>query len=229
MIAKEFTLITAENGCKMNAIAKSMTHLDFTRCDYIVNFAKSHGIQVRGHNLIWASDGTHNPDFVRNERDVKKLEQFMYDYIEKTMRHMGDYVFAWDVINEAVTDGPNGITKTSPWSKIPDFACKIFKKAKQVNPKAELFYNDYNIASMTGKYKRKSDKVFQFVKDLKDRGCGIDGVGFQGHVDIDYEEENYNSIRKNMQRYNKIGIKVHFTEISVVCKKHKQCPYWNWP
>lgn len=145
------------------------------------------------------------------------------------MRHMGDYMFAWDVINEAVTDGPDGVLKTSPWSKIPDVACKIFKKAKQVSPHTELFYNDYNAAGSTTSWKqRKADKIFNFVKDLKQRGCGIDGVGFQLHEDLTYDDKSFDAVRKNIQRYNKIGIKVHFTEISVQCRKNKNCPFWDW-
>jgi len=41
-----------------------------------------------------------------------------------------------------------------------------------------MYYNDYKHASNIGSYKDKSDKVFRLVKDLKDRNCGIDGVGF---------------------------------------------------
>lgn len=78
----------------------------------------------------------------------------MNDYIEMVMTRDGmKHPFAWDVINEAVTNGPNGIIKDSPWSQIDDFACKAFKKARQVNPNTELFYNDYKHASMIGRYK----------------------------------------------------------------------------
>lgn len=86
----------------MNAIAKSYTNFYFTRCDYITNFAKQHNLAIRTHTLIWGSDGTHNPGFINNEKSAWRLEQFMNEYIEKVMKHMGDYSFAWDVVNEAV-------------------------------------------------------------------------------------------------------------------------------
>jgi len=41
-----------------------------------------------------------------------------------------------------------------------------------------MFYNDYKHASNIGIYKNKSDNVYKLVKDLHDRNCGIDGVGF---------------------------------------------------
>lgn len=101
----------------------------------------------------------------------------MNEYIETVMSKV-TYPFAWDVINEAINDSPNYVMKVSPWSIVDDYICKAFKAARKANPNAQLFYNDYKHASMTGIYKDKSDKVFNLVKDLKDRGCPIDGVGF---------------------------------------------------
>jgi endo-1,4-beta-xylanase len=127
------------------------------------------------------------------------------------------YPFAWDVVNEAVGDGPNAIMKTSPWTIIDDYICKAFTAARKASPKAQLFYNDYKHASMAGRYALKSDRVFNFVKNLTEAGCPVDGVGFQSHIDIGYDDEHYAAIRKNIQRYNEIGLKVHFTEIDVRC------------
>ena len=62
---------------------------------------------MRAHNLIWAAPGTHNPQFVIDETDEDKLEDFMLDYINKTITAIGDYPFNWDVVNEAVSDGKN--------------------------------------------------------------------------------------------------------------------------
>lgn len=170
--------------------------------------------------MVWGSPpgagGSHNPQFVINEKNATKLEEFMVDYIHKTLAHV-THPYAWDVVNEAVNDGPNYILKTSPWSIVDDYICKAFKAARDANPKVELFYNDYKHASMTGRYKSKSNKVFKLLKDLKSKGCPIDGVGFQSHIDINYDDEHYASIRKNIQRYASIGLKVHFTEVDVRC------------
>ena len=57
--------------------------------------------------MIWASmNGVncHNPDFITNEKNATKLEEFMGEYITKTVQAVGDYPIAWDVINEAVSD-----------------------------------------------------------------------------------------------------------------------------
>ena len=101
----------------------------------------------------------------------------MEEYINMMISKIS-YPFAWDVVNEAVHDGPNYVLKTSPWSMIDDYVCKAFKMARKANPNIELFYNDYKHASMAGRYQYKSNKVYDYVKSLVERGCPIDGVGF---------------------------------------------------
>lgn len=130
----------------------------------------------------------------------------MIRYIKSTVKAIGDYPLVWDVVNEAISDGPSLVNKTSPWSIIDDYICKAFKAAKEANPKIKLFYNDYKHASTTGIYATKADRVYNLVKNLKENGCGIDGVGFQNHIDIEYSNDNFEAVRKNVQRYNAIGI-----------------------
>ena len=118
---------------------------------------------MRGHNLIWGaptSDGhQHNPDFVNDEKNATKLEEFMVDYITAVMTNV-TYPYAWDVVNEAIASGPSVIIKESPWSIIDDYFCKAYTAARKVNPAAYLYYNDYKHASMIGKYQVKSDRVY---------------------------------------------------------------------
>ena len=65
----------------------------------------------RGHNLLWANTGQtyYQPDFIRNEQNATKIDNFMADYIKATMEHFKGKAFAWDVINEAVTDNGSGL------------------------------------------------------------------------------------------------------------------------
>jgi len=134
------------------------------------------------------------------------------------VRHVGNYTLAWDVVNEAIDDSPDPkkIVKESPWTKVDDYVCKAFKAARAADPTIQLFYNDYKHASMTGPTKVKSDKVFNYIKELKARGCPIDGVGFQSHFDLSFGDD-FEGLRANMKRYAEIGVKVHITEMDVSC------------
>jgi endo-1,4-beta-xylanase len=148
------------------------------------------------------------------KKNASKIEKFIQDYVTSTVTHFKGKAFAWDVINEAV-DG-NGV-RASPYAKVDDFMCKAFKFAKAADPDAELFYNDFNHASMTGWMSGKSNKVYNLIKDLKQRDCGITGVGFQLHVQVDTTDSVFEGIKENVKRYNDLGITVHFTEMDVKC------------
>jgi len=106
LAAEQYSLLTSENACKMNQIAKSFTENDFTGCKYIVDYAQKNNMKMRAHNLIWGAPGTHNPSFVQNEKDATVLEKYMTDYITETVKAIGDYPLAWDVVNEAISNSP---------------------------------------------------------------------------------------------------------------------------
>ena len=38
------------------------------------------------------------------------------------------------------------------------------------------------------RFQVKSDKLYEWVRDLKERNCGIEAVGFQTHIDISYTD-----------------------------------------
>ena len=183
MATAEYSLLTAENACKMNSIARTAADpatYDFTDCDYLYTFAKDGDMVFRGHNTCWANVGQpyYQPDFIRNETDSTKIEKFLNDYIHAVVGRYEGKAAAWDIVNEAIDDDPKKNIRDSVFNKVDDFICKAFKWAKEADHSGEMYYNDYNHASATGWQKSKSDKVYNLVKDLHDRGCGIDGVGF---------------------------------------------------
>jgi len=96
-----------------------------------------------------------------------------------------------------------------------DFICKTFKWAHSADPNAQLFYNDYGHSARDGGwYGGRGDAIYNMIKNLKNKGCPIHGVGFQLHENIDFGPKTY-KIGENLDRYHKMGIKVHFTELDV--------------
>ena len=155
------------------------------------------------------------PDFIRWEKNAWKIEDFMKRYIHTTVGRYKGQAFAWDVVNEAINDRPPyGIRTDVPWHHVNDFMCKAFKFAHEADSSAQLFYNDYGHSAMDGWYGGRGNSIFKMIKDMKNRGCPIHGVGFQLHEDIDFEQ-HIGTIADNLRRYDDIGIKVHFTEVDV--------------
>ena len=56
--------------------------------------------------------------------------------------------------------------------------------AREADPKAKLFYNDYDAEEIN----RKSDAIYAMAKDFKKRGVPLDGVGFQTHINLKFDD-----------------------------------------
>lgn len=64
-------------------------------------------------------------------------------------------------------------------------------------------------------YGARADVIYNMIKDMKNKGCHIHGVGFQLHVGTNFGPKIH-LIKANLDRYHALGIKTHFTEIDVV-------------
>jgi len=150
------------------------------------------------------------------------------DYITTVVKRYNSTPIAWDVVNEAVADSGTDLFKNNVWyPDIPDYVDFAFRTARAANPTVKLFYNDYNIASSTGWSATKSQKVYDMVKSMKQRGVPIDGVGFQLHVDLTYGSM-IQGVVQNLARFAGLGVEVHMTEVDVSCSPYGQnCPSWT--
>jgi endo-1,4-beta-xylanase len=64
----------------------------------------------------------------------------------------------------------------SPWRRIigDDFLDFAFRYAREADPEAELYYNDYELED-----ERKRANCIKLIKGMRERGVPIDGIGTQ--------------------------------------------------
>jgi endo-1,4-beta-xylanase len=187
----------------------------YGEADKIVNWTQKNGLDMRGHALVWHEQA---PDRIKN-MGAGELKKEVTNHINDTMKHFGDKVKRWDVVNETFSDSAQGgfrntgkgDQKGSPFNeKIggQEFLDTAFKAARAANPKAQLVLNDYNVESIN----KKSDSMYNSVKSMKERGIPIDAVGFQAHVK---PGDNLDSMAANIKRFKDLGVKVQITELDV--------------
>lgn len=219
LIRHEFNSITPENAMKMGPIHPKEDQYNWRDADSIVAFAVNNKLLVRGHNLCWHSQA---PAwlFVDNEgKAVSKevLLQRLKDHIYTVVKRYKGKIYAWDVVNEVISDNPDEYLRNSEWYKIcgEDFIAKAFQYAHEADPEAILYYNDYNEISAV-----KREKIYKLVKGLKDAGVPIHGVGFQGHWAVN--EPTKGQLDSTFSRFADLGLKIQVTEldISVYPKEH---------
>jgi endo-1,4-beta-xylanase len=218
LIVKEFNSITPENDMKMGPIHPSEGVYNWKNADKIVDYAISHHIKIRGHNLCW-----HNQEAawmfkgvdgkpVTKELLLKRLKDHIYAVAG---RYKGK-IYAWDVVNEAVDDSNDTmqIYRKSNWYNIcngPDFIEAAFRYAHEADPQAKLYYNDYN-----SEHPVKREKIYKLLKKLVDNHVPIDGVGMQAHWKLN--EPSPGELRKALDEVTSLGLKVQFTELDITIR-----------
>ncbi|MGC5165233.1 endo-1,4-beta-xylanase [Luteimicrobium sp. DT211] len=206
--ADQFSTVSPENVMKWDTIEPTQGTYNFAPADKLVAFAQQNGQLVRGHTLVW-----HNqlPSWLTAEAaslSADQLRAILKKHIQTEVSHFKGKIWQWDVVNEAFND--DGTPRDDIWSqKLGDgYIADAFRWAHQADPKAKLFYNDYNI-EYTG---AKSDAVYAMVKKLQAQGVPIDGVGFQDHLDTQYGTPN---LQETMQKFADLGLDTAVTEADV--------------
>ncbi|WP_394992803.1 endo-1,4-beta-xylanase [Emticicia sp.] len=218
LILQQFNSITAENAMKMGPIHPEESRYNFAPADKIVDFAQKNGLKIRGHNLCWHNQ-TPNWFFTKDGRDVTKDELLarLKQHITEVVGRYKDEIYVWDVVNEAVPDGGTDIYRKSKFYDIigEEYIAKAFEYAHEADPKALLFYNDYNTEN-----KVKREKIYQLLKNLKEKGVPIHGVGLQGHWSI--YEPSAADLDESITKFASLGLQIQITEldVSVHAKEH---------
>jgi endo-1,4-beta-xylanase len=206
-IGREFNVVTPENVMKWDTVEPQQGVTDFSQGDALVRFARANHQAVRGHTLVWHSQlptwltsGTFTPD---------QLRDILRRHIFEEAGHFRGRIYAWDVVNEAFNE--DGTLRPTIWLNAlgPGYIADAFRWAHQADPHAKLYYNDYNLESIGP----KSDAALALVNQLKAQHVPIDGVGFQGHLGIQYPYPD--TFGDNLARFAAAGVDVAITEADV--------------
>ena len=220
LILRQFNSLTPENAMKMGPIHPFEKQYNWAGGDSIAAFAKRNKMKLRGHTLCW-----HNQtprwlffDSSTNQQVTKEvLLQRLKDHITTVVTRYKGVIFAWDVVNEAISDKPDEFYRPSLWYQIcgEEFIAKAFQWAHEADPEALLFYNDYNEINQV-----KRQKIIKMVKDLKAKGIPIHGFGLQGHWAIN--EPSKEQLDQTLKDFSAVGLPLQITEldISVYPKEH---------
>jgi len=211
-ITQQYNSITPENQMKPKQIHPQENKWNWEPADRIVNFAKQNNMKVRGHALVWHQNA---PAWMISENGKLASKEFLFakmkNHIVTMMEHYKNDVYCWDVVNEAISDNPNEIFrgKDSLYQIAgEEYVEMAFRYAREADPNAQLFYNDYRF---TNPDKRK--KIFDLVKRLKDKGVPIDGVGMQSHYTPGEVTEKY--LQETIDMFSGLGLKIQVTELDV--------------
>lgn len=166
---------------------------------------------IQIHELV--TSGSQTP-----AQQAEVIDTAMSRFIRASVTRYAGKIKAWDVVNEAMSDGTGALrnhtgTTTGDqffWSQYlgRDYALKAFQYAKAADPSALLFINDYNLESDA----RKLDSLLAYVNELKAKGAKIDGIGTQMHISINTSQNGIDNMFKKLAA---TGLKVRVSELDI--------------
>jgi len=212
-----YNTLVAENSCKLYGIQKVQGVYNFKDCDESYEEAVKLGMRFRGHCLIWHS---YQPNWFQNLKG-DDLRSAIVEHITTVMEHYRGKIDIWDVVNEVISDDSTGegdsflMRDSYLYQEVPDFVDLSFKTARELDPTVKLFYNDYETEGVDI-HMGKTRAVYNFVKDLVERGVPLDGVGLQYHIHTDAYPK-YEDVLEIFNKYADLGLEVQVTEMDVNC------------
>ncbi|RKN51204.1 endo-1,4-beta-xylanase [Micromonospora endolithica] len=220
----EFSSVTAENAMKWESLEPTRGTYNWGPADELMAFARQHHQRVRGHVLVW-----HNqlPAWLTSgvadgSISTTELRQILRDHITAVVTRYKGKIWQWDVVNEAVSDPwdtPSTLHYKGFWAEHlgPGYIADAFRWARAADPKALLFYNDYNIEAF-GSGNPADDKtqfVYEMARELRAKGVPIDGIGSQGHLGTQYGNFNTFQVSAALKKFAGLGLATAFTEVDV--------------
>ncbi len=212
LLTTHFSSLTPESAMKMSKIWP-FPHRKYTaEADRISGFAKEHRYLLRGHAFL---DSLATPEWVF-EHDPVKRRDLLENFIQYMCERYGDAVYAWDVINNAVsTTRESGLS--GRWFENDDESCIdfAFRAAHAASAQTKLFLNESN--NITGK---KKEMTLSLLRRMLDRGVPIDGIGLHGHWNIDYPDEC--TLRTAIEDYAALGLDIEITQLDISAYKREE-------
>ncbi|HLX22790.1 MAG TPA: endo-1,4-beta-xylanase, partial [Usitatibacter sp.] len=185
LMQRECGVLVCENETKWQHLRPNPETFRFAQADEMFAWAKSNGMLVRGHTLMW-QPSKWLPKWV-NEHDFgtsprRESVRLLEEHVSTVCKHFGDIVSSYDVVNEAV-DPKDGELRNNVFTErlgAMEELDVMFRLARQYAPNAQLVYNDY--MSWGDGYIKHRAGVLKLLHEFRKRGTPVQALGLQSHI-----------------------------------------------
>jgi len=211
LVQRNFSQVTPEWEMKMERILAADGSLALDAADRIAGFCRDSRLAMHGTTLVWYAQDP--PTFEALKHDRAGFEDHLRDYIRQVVGRYRGLARGWDVVNEAVAEDGNGY-RGGVWAEGlgDDFARVPFEMAREADPDAVLFLNDYNLESMPAKL----DAFQRLAERLLKAGAPLTGLGTQSHLGFDTPPGQAGAAVKALARF---GLPIHVSELDITTHK----------
>ena len=207
LLERHFAVLTPENCMKPGPTHPERGRFEFAAPDALVGFAEAHRMAVVGHCLCWHQQSP--PWLFASGLGREAALAQLREHIHGVAGRYRGRLQGWDVVNEAIAEEGEYLRDTPALRAIgPDFVRQAFELAREADPGARLYYNDYDIERPA-----KRQRTLRLLRELLASGARVDGVGIQGHWILD--QVPFDDIRAAIRDYAALGLTVMITELDI--------------
>jgi endo-1,4-beta-xylanase len=208
LVRANFDRVTPEWEMKAESVIDADGREDWTRADRIVALAGAAGLKTFGNNIVWYEQVP--VSLKRLDGDRRRFAQAFGDHVRSVAGRYAGKVVGWDVVNEAIADDGSGVrTRDAFFANLGvDYIRLAFEHAREADPRAVLFLNDYNLEQLPG----KRGDFLRLAEGLLAAGAPLGGLGTQTHVPADLPAGR---IAEAVRDLGALGLPVHISELDV--------------
>ena len=202
IITRDFNKVVIENHLKWRGWEN-----DRETGPRAVAWLREHGIDVRGHVLVWPGKKNLPASVVALFDQPDALRKAILDHIADEGAALRGQCVEWDVLNEPFSN--------TDVQKVLGDACMAewFRAARAAEPTAKLDINDYSILESGGRDTPHQDHYFRTIQGILDAGAPLQGIGIQGHFNEDLTP--IPRLAEILDRFATFGLPIQITEFDV--------------
>jgi endo-1,4-beta-xylanase len=216
LISEQCGIVVPTGELKWIALRPAPGRYDFARPDFLLAFAGSKAMLMRGHTLCWHESV---PEWIKTPENLPNTRQFFIDHITTVCKHYAGRLHSWDVVNEAILPGdgqPGGLRKSFWYEQMgPDYIDLAFRTARAADPHARLTYNDYSVEYDSEEDSERRRRILELLRGMQKRNVPLDAVGIQSHVKAAQPYTFGKGLADYMETIRQMGLEVYLTELDV--------------
>ncbi|MFH0908243.1 MAG: endo-1,4-beta-xylanase [bacterium] len=197
-VKRLFNCAVPENAMKWPDMQPAEKELRYDVIDRMAHWCAVNGIPLRGHNLVWECE-RFLPSWAKALPD-EALRAALKERVRSVVVRYKGRIDEFDVDNEMLHC--DYLSRRLG----PSVRQELFFDAREANPRAVLYVNDYGIVEGG-----KLDAYVDQIRELLSRGVPLGGIGVQVHVsgDVDVVE-----LDRTLTVLGKFHLPVKITEFS---------------
>lgn len=216
VLSHHASALTCENSLKPRALRPAPYPASYVwdKADAWLSWVESLGLAPVGHTLVWSYM---MPEWLlarARSGELSRTDALAWQdaHIRTVLTRYGERIRTWDVVNEAVADGPSPdvYLRSDPWLDLvgEEGLVAAFRSARAAAPHAALLYNDFNLEQPA-----KRARAIRLLRRLEAEGLRPDGVGLQGHCTL--SDPPAADFEFAIIDFHAAGYPVHITELDV--------------